>query len=292
MLLSVPFYLSAQPDDIDPGALSAQGIRQLTVNSYICATGSDSLAQTESYLFDRSGALISRTQSDADGTVAAAAMTYDAHGQRIFHEIQHYRHDREASVSWTPTYDARGYLVSETDNRTSLVRSYAYDEAGRRVLTEIRQGRGQVLIFSERVAYNTRGLPTQRHETEGLIERRWLYQYDAAGRLTEVTRRISHCIEGGAVEQERVRYAYDAQGRRIRAQRLDQRGHVLATRSYHYGADGHLARVVNGTTETRYTRDAQGLPLTATGYHQGRRVWHKTYTYGFTLQGDAVLTVR
>ena len=166
----------------------------------------------------------------------------------------------------TYTYDAHGNMLTATDASGTITLKHT-NPANSDLVTEIDYPNGQFLQFS----YNSVGKRTQSVDQSGFTIN---YQYDAVGRLAELT------DGGGAMI---VQYGYDLVGRLI------QKDLGNGTRTtYQYDADGNLLTLVNlapdhvtVNSQYDYTYDALGRVVTMT-------TGDVTTTYGY--DADSQLT--
>ncbi len=169
------------------------------------ATRIDANGATINYTYDAQGRLLKKTF--ADGT--SAEFTYDARGNIIT--------ARNASASYSMSYDARGKLTAITDSNGRSI-SYSYDSTGARTkmttpeghtvnynydpagrLSAIINGGGRRYEFG----YDAMGRRTSLRLPNGV---KTAYAYDSLGRLTSLTHRTSsdNIIDSFAYTHDRV----------------------------------------------------------------------------------------
>ena len=162
----------------------------------------------------------------------------------------------------TFTYDSQDNLISMTDATGTT--TFAYNSADE--LAQVTYPDGTFLKYT----YNSAGQRTQMTDQTGYTVN---YQYDALGRLVELTDGSGDLI---------VSYSYNAVGELS----SEQFGNGTSTK-YSYDADGNVLSIVNlapgGSTQSSYvyTYNNQSLPITMT-------TSAGTFTYGYDGDGQLI----
>ncbi|GAB6044258.1 RHS repeat domain-containing protein [Endothiovibrio diazotrophicus] len=193
-------------------------------------------------------------------------------------------------------YDAAGQLTARRVNGLSLT-TYGYDAAGR-VTTIEHDGRRALY------RYDTAGRLSEKELPNGIIQR---YAYSPAGDLLSIA-----YLDASSGEVDRIDYAYDAAGNRIRRNRTrtsstpetlfngvyDDANRMLSYNGYalNYDDNGNLISRETEQGPVAYSWDARGQLVAIDGPngtarfkydHQGRRI-EKTVngvTTGFLYDG-------
>ncbi|WP_423737895.1 hypothetical protein [Chitinophaga caseinilytica] len=185
----------------------------------------------------------------------------------------------------TSTFAGNGRLtrtVDSTDNAITTVQ-YRYTEQG--LLAEVESG-----VRGREDKYRTQERHRYEYDSTGRLQRMVLkkggpdsvivvFKTDSAGRVTEE-------MEPG---RQRIYYNYDAAGRLTDVLRYyPSRKRMLPDYTFEYGADGKLAAMTVVTVETgdyliwKYAYDAKGLPLREDCYGKGLELLGRiAYKYEF-----------
>lgn len=228
---------------------------------------------------DGAGRITQTSRTGADGLTVSSSATYNAQGllsQAI---------DPSGAIT-SYTYDAAGNIATATSPAGHITRYLAYTADGQP--TQLQLPDGRLATFS----YDTRG----RMLSSQISGRTTSYQYDAAGRVTQVTRpdgryaaysydaarRLTRVTNE---RNERITLTRDAGGQVIAAVVTDAQGNVVAQRSRELDALARTTGVVGAAgqrTQIAYAAngDVQTVtdPLNATTTHAfdilGRRTAH------------------
>ena len=216
-----------------------------------------------------------------DGQVGIQTVnTYDADGNLVKEE------EREGNYR-TYTYDAEGQITEKrsfrADDQLSSRTTYAYDSAGRLLLTrDYVTGEGNDPVRSVRYSYDELGRKNSFKQWEGdtePAEETGTYVYDAAGRVSEICYHTDSDVSA-------VRYEY-TQGGRLDKVKAD--GHTV--RSYTYDQFGSVTGMTDETLsgDARVTRiygyDAYGRTTSMT-YSCGGEDPFSEYSYTYDKAGN------
>ncbi len=261
-LISLAFYflpvrLDAQVLEMAPDQISQVRIKSAIISAIQTDAESEPVKR-EAYTFDRAGYLVGRVTYKADDTPGTSAIfRYDAQGNRTFHEITIHPEHITPNVSYHYLYE-NGRIVKEENNNTSLTRHFFYDEYGRTIREEYRDGRDHV---AEAVTYSyddEGNLITETSDQE-FIKRRTTYQYDEAGNLIEKKKISDYSFEAARSTYSCERYVYDVEGKMMHSMRLDAAGKILGSLNFTYDDKGRLSTKSSGKVIYRYAYDDKGM---------------------------------
>jgi RHS repeat-associated protein len=239
--------------------------------------------EVSSYTYDAYGNVLSET----DYLGHTTNFTYDLLGHRL-------TTTNALDDTTTYAYDALGHLQNETD-ALGQATNYEYDSnynltaeidpLGRRTEYEYDAANNPMRVVfpdgtSVESVYDFRGNPLTETDALGRITR---YHYDLAGQLIVVT------IAEGTPDEASTQYNYDAAGRQTQV--IDPLGH---TTTYDYDLDGRLVEVRDPLSHSiTYGYDATGRPVRQTdpnghsrtfNYDERRRLTTVVYPDGTTNQ--------
>lgn len=244
-------------------------------NSLVNGNGMQTTAE-----YDDNKRLVHFVMRRPDGSLLAdKSYTYDENGNRTGSIDQL----NTAAKQIQYAYDENYQLLSETDAAGGRI-EYRYDAVGNRKSKVQKDAQGNQIAAVQYV-YNEQNQLTSVTAPAGTVslvyDAHWQrllddgergYEWDAAGRMTQMTHKAT-----GAV----ARYQYDEAGRRIRAevngavtQLVYEGSHV----AYELDAAGELTRY--------YTRHENGLLLSMTQVKASREVLAGTYYYQVNEHGD------
>ena len=271
--------LDAQVLEMTPDQISQARVKS-TIISAVQLDAEAEQVKREAYTFDRAGYLVGRITYNADNTPGTSAIfRYDAHGNRIFHEITIHPEHLTPNVSYHYLYE-NGRIMKEENNNTSLARHFFYDEYGRSIREELRDGRDHV---AEAVSYtydDEGNLITETLDQE-FIRRRTTYQYDQEGNLIE-KKKISHySFEAARSTHSCERYVYDIEGKMMHLIRLDAAGKVLGSLNFMYDTNGRLSSKSGGKVVYFYTYDDKDMLISRRKLVAGKMVEEVSYEYRY-----------
>ena len=183
------------------------------------------------YEYDVDGRLSSASTTAAGKQLFATTYAYDALGRVASSQLT-YSRGKPSTAKYT--YDAAGRLA--TFDRDGQPSTYAYDEAGNRVLTTTADA-NVAATYDDRDRILTFGEASFEHEADGTLRTSrsprgsTTYDFDDLGALRSVT----------TADGARIEYVLDAGGRRI-GRKLDG----ALTDGYLYNVDDQIVAWLNG----------------------------------------------
>ena len=207
---------------------------------------------TQQYVYNALGEVTSST--DPDGQTITYA--YNANGQLTSENLP-------GGTSYTYTYDSRGNMLTADGPGDDW--SFTYNSAN--LPTSIVEPFGTLTV-----QYDIDGNVTQIVDQTGFTEN---YNYDAVGRLSEVTDGSGNLIESYAYDPAgnlssetkgngtSTRYEYDADGDVTEITNVAPGGTTNSQMSYTYDAVGDVTSMTTGGVTTAYSYDADGELVSA-----------------------------
>ena len=230
---------------------------------------------TTSFTYDSNGNLLTRVQTDTtsqavpystNGQQRTWTYTYTAQGQldRIDGPLA------GSGDTMDYDYDANGLLSKITDPAGNVISITSVDAAGRPLSVLDPNGVVTALV------YDSLGRLTSVTESPGAGQRQMDFQYDARGRVTQVTLpaggTLSYTYDSaGRVTEARnnfdetISYTYNTAGQATQWQIEDAGSTVQRTQTLAYDEIGRLLRIVGAGSQTEtYGYDRSDLPVSRT----------------------------
>lgn len=275
-----PFCISAQVIDMEPDQIQASQIKSVIITSTPYQSGKviEDQSRSEAYSFDRTGQLVGRISYATDrAPQTSAIIRYDEHGNRVFHEITVHPLHKTPNVSYQYAYE-NGRIVREENNNTDLRKLFFYDEIGRVVREELRDG-AHNLVETIRYEYDAEGNRIAELHSQEFIERRIDYQYDLEGRITEKKKTTDYSFEKERSTYNCERYVYDIEGRIMHTIRLGKSGKIVGFLNFTYDEAGNLSTKSNGKVTYRYSYNELGMLNQKRKMTAGRMLEEISYEY-------------
>ncbi|MEM7373346.1 MAG: hypothetical protein AAF587_32270 [Bacteroidota bacterium] len=194
--------------------------------------------------------------AERDQMSVSIVWLYDTLGSPFVQRITHPKLDKTTEIRWTREYKD-GLLLKETNNQTTLERSFRYN--AKRKVVEIRSCINKSTIVSiERYAYDAKGQVVREEMRSPLLSRLKVYRYDGVGNCIFTKLTTTYQVEDKSPQTTSYAYTYNEKRQKISQQELNPKGKVISSTTFFYDQAGRLSKEDGPEKNKAWIRDDLG----------------------------------
>jgi len=282
LLVASPL-LWGQTSVLGPNAIEKKGISKVESQLHRINGEQRTLIREQLHAFDLRGNLTGKDRYVQGTKVMEMDAGFNAENFAVFRAVETPQLEGNNLVSWSHTVE-NGRTIRTQDDRIGLIRTYAYDAAGRITRVETQMDADMPPFSVETFAYTANGSLKKRVHESPIMTETFELSYDAQGRKTRACKRSEYDVAGEQDKQITETYSYGAQGMLTQISRYDRENKLMYAIAYSYNEKGLLISKTSGNSKIVYVRDANGLILEQQRYRGEQLTMVETYTYQFWQQ--------